>query len=94
MSLSDEERQRLAKLGHELEEDDPRLARTLSGKGISVFGHSLGAAALLAIAGILLLLVGLAGNSLALVMLGTIALVGGLVRSGGDWMHRHLHHDT
>ncbi|MFD1213487.1 DUF3040 domain-containing protein [Arthrobacter sp. GCM10027362] len=94
MSLSDEERQRLAKLGHELEEDDPRLARTLSGKGFMVFGHSIGTGALLAIAGVLLLLVGLAGNSLALVMLGTIALVGGLVRSGSDWMHRHIRHRT
>ncbi|MCG2620771.1 DUF3040 domain-containing protein [Arthrobacter sp. I2-34] len=92
MSLSDDERQRLAKLGHELEEDDPRLARTLSGKGISIFGHGLGAGALLVAAGVLLLLVGLAGNSLVLVMLGTIALVGALVRSGIDWTRRHLHH--
>jgi len=94
MSLSDEERQRLAKLGHELEEDDPRLARTLSGKGMSLFGHRFGAGALLAIAGALLLIVGLAGNSLALVMLGTIALVAALVRSSIDWTQRHLRHRT
>lgn len=94
MSLSDEERQRLAKLGQELEEDDPGLARTLSDKGVAVFGHSLGTGALLAIAGVLLLVAGLAGNSLALAMLGTIALVGGLVRSGSDWTHRHLRHRT
>ena len=71
-----------------------RLARTLSGKGMSVFGRSFGTGALLAAAGVLLLIVGLAGNSLALVMLGTIALVAALVRSSIEWTRRHLRHRT
>ena len=92
MSLSDEERQRLDKLGHQLEEDDPRLAKSLSGKGVLVFGHRIGAGALMALAGALLLLAGVAGNSLLLAMVGIIAFTGGLLVSGTDWFRGHVHH--
>ncbi|EMY32878.1 hypothetical protein D477_017869 [Arthrobacter crystallopoietes BAB-32] len=92
MSLSDEEQQRLAKLGRQLEEEDPRLAKSLSGNGVRVFGFTIGAGALVALAGLLLLFVGMAGNSLLLAMLGVIALCAGVLVSGSDWYRRHVRH--
>ena len=89
MSLSDEERQRLDKLGHELENDDPRLARSLSARGVMVFGHVISAATLWAVAGALLLFIGIAGNSLLLAMLGLIALAAGAIRGGAGLAARH-----
>ncbi|WP_336710726.1 DUF3040 domain-containing protein [Arthrobacter sp. USHLN218] len=92
MSLSDEEQQRLAKLGRQLEEEDPRLAKSLSGNGIRFFGFTIGAGILVALAGALLLFVGIAGNSLLLAMLGIIAFCAGLMVSGADWFRAHVRH--
>jgi predicted dienelactone hydrolase len=89
MSLSDEERQRLDKLGQQLENDDPRLARSLSARGVLVFGHVVGAATLLALAGALLLFIGIAGNALVLAMLGLICLAAGAIRGCADFVSRH-----
>ena len=89
MSLSDEEQQRLNKLGHELENDDPRLARSLSARGVMVFGHVISAGTLWAVAGALLLFIGIAGNSLVLAMLGLIALAAGAIRGGVNFASRH-----
>jgi hypothetical protein len=89
MSLSDEERQRLDKLGHELENDDPRLARSLSARGVMVFGHVISAGTLWAVAGAFLLFIGIAGNSLVLAMLGLIALAAGAIRGGVGFASRH-----
>ena len=89
MSLSDEEQQRLDKLGHQLENDDPRLARSLSARGVMVFGHVIGAGTLWALAGALLLFIGIAGNSLVLAMLGLIALAAGAIRGGVGFAARH-----
>jgi len=92
MSLSDEEKQRLASLGRQLEEEDPRLAKSLSGNGIRFFGFTIGPGVLVALAGALLLFVGIAGNSLLLAMLGIIALCAGLMVSGADWVRTHRRH--
>ncbi|TJY72536.1 DUF3040 domain-containing protein [Arthrobacter sp. CAU 1506] len=89
MSLSDEEQRRLDKLGHELENDDPRLARSLSGRGVMVFGHIISAGTLWAVIGALLLFIGVAGNSLVLAMLGVIALAAGAIRGTAGFMSRH-----
>ncbi|UNK45156.1 DUF3040 domain-containing protein [Arthrobacter sulfonylureivorans] len=89
MSLSDEEQQRLDKLGHQLENDDPRLARSLSARGVMVFGHVISAGTLWAVAGALLLFIGIAGNSLVLAMLGLIALAAGAIRGGAGFLSRH-----
>jgi hypothetical protein len=92
MSLSDEEKQRLDSLGRQLEEEDPRLAKSLSGNGIGFFGFTIGPGVLVALAGALLLFVGIAGNSLLLAMLGIIALCAGLMVSGADWVRTHRRH--
>ena len=92
MALSDEEQQRLAKLGRPLEEEDPRLAKSLSGRGIRFLGLTIGPGALVALAGALLLFMGMAGNSLLLAMLGVIALCAGLMVSGADWFRGHMRH--
>jgi hypothetical protein len=89
MSLSDEEKQRLDKLGHELENDDPRLARSLSARSVMVFGHAFSAGTLWAVAGALLLFIGIAGNSLVLAMLGLITLAAGAIRGSVGFMSRH-----
>jgi hypothetical protein len=46
----------------------------------------------MALAGALLLLAGIAGNSLLLAMVGVIAFAGGLLVSGTDWFRGHVHH--
>jgi hypothetical protein len=89
MSLSDEEQQRLDKLGHQLENEDPRLARSLSARGLVVFGHIVSVGTLLAIAGAILLFIGIAGNSLVLAMLGLIGVAAGAIRGGSDFYSRH-----
>ncbi|MFT4469324.1 DUF3040 domain-containing protein [Arthrobacter sulfonylureivorans] len=89
MSLSDEEQRRLDKLGHQLENDDPRLARSLSARGVMVFGHIISAGTLWAVAGALLLFIGVAGNSLVLAMLGVIALAAGAIRGIAAFTSRH-----
>lgn len=89
MSLSDEEQRRLDKLGHQLENDDPRLARSLSARGVMVFGHIISAGTIWAVAGALLLFIGVAGNSLVLAMLGVIALAAGAIRGAVAFASRH-----